>query len=120
MSLLAKRLICGAGLRYDIFRFDVKDRVQPMNSAVESSGRFQPKLSAAITPFRRLPVTLHADYGRGISSIDARSILSNRKSIKVANTEFWQLGISSRHDRLSVAVGAFYIAGSNEEAHRHS
>lgn len=114
MSLLAGRLIFGAGLRYDVFRFDVKDRVDPAKSAVESSGRFQPKLSAAYTPFRRLPVTVHANYGRGISSIDARSILSNRKSTKVANTDFSQLGISSSHDRLSVAVDAFYIARSNE------
>ncbi|HBY64240.1 MAG TPA: hypothetical protein DEH78_30830, partial [Solibacterales bacterium] len=75
-SLLAGRLILGAGLRYDAFSFDVRDRVDPSQSAAESSGRLQPKLSAAYSPLARLPLTVHANYGRGISSIDARSILS--------------------------------------------
>lgn len=114
MSFLAGRLILGGGLRYDLFRFDVRDRVEPGNSAAESSGRVQPKFSAAYTPFRNLPVTLHANYGRGISSIDARSILTNREGTKVATTDFSQVGVSTRLSRLSIALDGFFIDRSNE------
>ena len=114
VSLLAGRLTFGASLRYDAFRFDVKDRVDPGADAAENSGRFQPKLSAAFTPSRRLPVTLHANYGRGISSIDARSILTRRGTNQVSTTDFSELGISSRFSRLSLAVDAFFIDRSNE------
>lgn len=114
MSLLTGRLILGGGLRFDAFRFDVRDRVDPSASAVEASGRFQPKFSAAFTPTRRLPLTLHANYGRGISSIDARSILTNRGSAKLATTDFSQVGIATRMDRFSFVLDAFFIDRSNE------
>lgn len=114
MSLLTGRLILGGGLRYDVFRFDVRDRVDPAASAMEGTGRFQPKFSAAFTPTRRLPVTLHANYGRGISSIDARSILTNRNSSKLATTDFSQVGVSTRLDRFSFVVDGFFIDRSNE------
>lgn len=113
-SFLTGRLILGAGLRYDAFRFDVRDRVDPALSAAEPAARFQPKLSAAYTPFAKLPVTLHANYGRGISSIDARSILARRDSVKLATTDFTQVGLSSRWDRVGFAVDGFFIDRSNE------
>ena len=75
LSFFAGKLLASAGLRFDAFRFDVRDRLVSAPAAVETTGRWQPKLSVAWTPARRVPVTLHANYGRGISSIDARSIL---------------------------------------------
>ena len=114
VSLLAGRLVFGGGLRYDAFRFDVQDRVDPAASTAENSGRWQPKLNAAFTPSRRVPVTLHANYGRGISSIDARSILTRRGSDKLSTTDFSQLGLSSRFSRVSAAVDAFFIDRSHE------
>jgi outer membrane receptor protein involved in Fe transport len=113
-SLLAGRLIVGAGMRYDAFRFDVRDRVDPLNSNLESSGRWQPKLSAAYSPTSRVPLTLHANYGRGISSIDARSILTNRGGIKLATTDFSEVGVSTRWDRFAFAADGFFINRSNE------
>ena len=114
VSLFTGRLVLGAGLRYDAFGFDVRDQVDPLNSAVEASGRPQPKFSAAFTPSRRVPLTLHANYGRGISSIDARSILTRRNGTKLATTDFSQAGISSHLDRFSFSLDGFLIDRSNE------
>lgn len=114
LSLWNGRLLLGGGLRYDAFRFDIRDRVDPLQSAAENSGRFQPKATVAFTPTRRLPITLHANYGRGISSIDARSILTNRQGTKLATTDFSLLGLASRWERLSFAVDAFLIDRSSE------
>lgn len=47
-GFLNQRLILGAGLRYDVFRFAVVDRLDPLQSNTESTGRFQPKLSAPL------------------------------------------------------------------------
>lgn len=78
VSLMAGRLMLGGGLRWDVFRFDVIDRVDFDASAARSAGCFQPKGNAAYTPFRRLPLTLFANYGRGISTSDARRRAASR------------------------------------------
>src|SRR5262249_6060243 len=62
------RLHVDAGLRYDYFRFRVDDFLVPTNSGTQGEGRFQPKANLAYTPLAKLPLTLHASYGRGISS----------------------------------------------------
>ncbi len=113
-TLFDGRLILGGGLRFDAFRFDVRDRVDPVNSNTESSGKWQPKFSAAYTPSSRVPVTLHANYGRGISSVDARSILTNRNGVKLATTDFSQVGVSSRWRRFGFAMDSYMINRSNE------
>jgi hypothetical protein len=114
LSFFSGKLLAGAGLRFDAFRFDIRDRLAPDNRAVEPSARLQPKLSLAYTPTRRLPITLHANYGRGISSIDARSILSRPNGTKLSTTDFYLAGISSRFHRIAVSADAFLIDRSNE------
>ncbi len=114
LSFFGGKLLATAGLRYDAFRFDVRDRLVSSHSVAEFTGRWQPKLSMAWTPTRRLPVTLHANYGRGISSIDARSILARRDGTKVATTDFYEAGFSSNWQRFSVAGDLFWIDRSNE------
>ena len=113
-AFFSGKLMAGAGLRYDVFRFDVADRVEPANSAMETAGRFQPKLSLAYTPSLWMPLTLHANYGRGISSIDARSIIQSPGGTKIATTDFYQVGTSSKFSRFSVATDLFFIDRSNE------
>ncbi len=113
-TLMDGRLILGGGLRFDAFRFDVRERVEPLNSNIESSGKWQPKFSAAYTPLKRAPITLHANYGRGISSVDARSILVNRNGTKLATTDFFQAGVSSRWKRFGFTMDSFLIDRSNE------
>jgi outer membrane receptor protein involved in Fe transport len=115
VSLYSHRLQFGGGLRYDTFRFGVQDRVDPAAVHIsEWSGRVQPKANAAFTPTHRWPMTLHFNYGRGISSTDARSLIQDRQATKVATTDFYQGGVSHNFDRLSVSVDAFWIDRSNE------
>ncbi len=114
LQLLHGKLMLSGGMRFDSFRFDVRDRVDPAQSAVRQSGRFQPKFSAAYTPFSRVPVTLHANYGRGISSLDARGILTRPEGQRVATTDFYQVGASNRTGRFGLSVDAFLIDRSNE------
>ena len=114
LSFFAGKLLATAGLRYDAFRFDVRDRLNPAQSAAEPAARWQPKLSLAYTPTRRVPITLHANYGRGISSIDARSILTRRDNTKVATTDFYEAGVASNWHRFSLSADAFWIDRSNE------
>jgi len=55
VSLLNGRLLLGAGLRFDEFRYDVADRVNPQQSGVQSAGRWQGKGNAAFTPSHKIP-----------------------------------------------------------------
>jgi hypothetical protein len=95
------KLLAGGGLQFDEFRFDVKDRVDPALSGLESGGRWQPKGSLAFTPTQRVPLTFYANYGRGISTVDARAAVQHPDHARIATTDFYQLGISYRHGRFS-------------------
>lgn len=114
VSLMQSRLQLNGGLRYDVFRFDLRDRLEPANSATDTAGRWQPKAAVAFTPSHRLPITLHANYGRGISSIDARSIIQSPNGTRVANTDFYQVGTSHQLARFAVSTDMFWIHRSNE------
>ncbi|WP_321474759.1 TonB-dependent receptor domain-containing protein [uncultured Paludibaculum sp.] len=116
-SLLQGKLLLGAGLRFDEFRFDLADKVDPLSSGVRNAGRWQPKASASFTPTHRLPVTLFANYGRGISTSDARAIVKNPDMERVATTDFSQSGIAVRTGRFAAQVAGFYIARSNEQVY---
>jgi outer membrane receptor protein involved in Fe transport len=114
LSLLNGRLILTGGLRFDAFRWDVKDLVNPLAGGAESAGRWQPKGGAAFTPFRKFPLTLYANYGRGINSVDARGAVQRPDQPRIAATDFYQLGASSKFGRVSVSADAFLIDHSNE------
>ncbi|MDR3718673.1 MAG: TonB-dependent receptor [Bryobacteraceae bacterium] len=114
LSLLNGCLILTGGLRLDAFRWDVKDRVNPLAGGVEQAGRWQPKASLAFTPFRKLPLTLYTNYGRGINSVDARAVVQRPDQPRVATTDFYQAGASSHFGRLSFSADAFLIDHSNE------
>ncbi|MGJ5819616.1 TonB-dependent receptor [Paludibaculum fermentans] len=116
-SLLQGKLLLGAGLRFDAFRFDLADRVDPLGSGVENAGRWQPKASASYTPSHRVPVTLFANYGRGISTSDARAIVKNPQMERVATTDFTQSGVAFRTGRLALQAAGFHIARSNEQVY---
>ena len=114
MAFFNGKLIAGAGLRYDGFRFDVHDRLEPDHSALQNAGRLQPKFNIAYTPASWLPVTVHANYGRGIASLDARSILKDPRGTLLGTTDFVQVGASHAYRRFSWAVDGFMINRSNE------
>jgi outer membrane receptor protein involved in Fe transport len=117
VSLLSGRLLLGAGLRFDEFRYAVDDRIVPENSGIQSAGRWQGKGSVAYTPVRRAPVTFTANYGRGINSIDARGVVQRPDSPRLATTDFYQAGVASNFRRFGLAGDVFRIDHSNEQVY---
>ena len=117
VSLFHGRLQLGAGLRYDEFRFSVNDAVNPEVSGSQRGGSWQPKASVSFTPSRRLPLTLHANYGRGISTADARGIVQHPELPRIATTDFYQAGVSFRHGRFSTTNDVFWIDRSHEQVY---
>lgn len=117
VSFFDGRLMLGAGLRFDQFRYGIADRVDPLASGVQSAGRWQGKGNAAYTPFRSIPLTLHLNYGRGINSIDARGVVQRPELPRLATTDFYQLGASLRRGRWSLSADVFRIDHSNEQVY---
>jgi hypothetical protein len=117
LNLFGDRLQLGGGLRYDVFRFRVNDLADPLSSGVHNATRWQPKASVAFTPSSRVPVSLHANYGRGISTADARVIVQRPGSPRIANTDFYQFGSSHRIGRFSAVADVFLIQRSAEQVY---
>jgi outer membrane receptor protein involved in Fe transport len=117
IDLLQGRLHLEGGLRYDYFAFNLEDRIDPNNTGRESAGNFQPKMSIAFHPSYRLPVTFYLNYGRGISSQDARGIMQYREGTKISTTDFYQFGTSHYLDRFSLSTSLFLIDRSNEQVY---
>ena len=104
------RLVAGAGLRYDAFRFDVDGQRQ-------SSRSWQPKASLAFTPSQRVPVSFYANYGRGISTADARAVVQYPDNPRIATTDFYQLGATHHAGRFSTSADLFWIDRSHEQVY---
>src|SRR5262249_11946344 len=117
LSLLGGRLILGTGLRFDEFRYDVADRVNPDQGGTQAAGRWQGKGNAAFTPSHHVPLTLTANYGRGINSVDALGVVKRPDQPRLATTDFYQLGAASHVGRLIISTDAFWIAHSNEQVY---
>jgi len=117
LSLLHNRLMLGAGVRYDEFRFNVADKVDPLHSGLQWAGRWQGKANLAFTPSHDVPLTLHVNYGRGINSIDARGVVQMPNEPRVATTDFYQAGTSTNIGRFSIATDIFLIDHSNEQVY---
>jgi TonB dependent receptor/Carboxypeptidase regulatory-like domain/TonB-dependent Receptor Plug Domain len=117
LSLLRGKLLLSAGLRFDEFRYGIRDEVDPANTGVRYAGRWQGKGSAAFTPSQRVPLTLHANYGRGINSVDARGVVQMPDQPRLATTDFYQVGASSNLRRFSVSADTFLIDHSNEQVY---
>jgi hypothetical protein len=118
LDLLGQRLHFDAGVRFDYFRFDVDDHLDNSHSGLQEASRFQPKANISYTPFSRIPLTLHASYGRGISSQDARGVVQQPKDApKVATTDFYQVGTSHNLKRFSLSTDLFLIDRSNEQVY---
>lgn len=105
------------GVRYDYFRFAVDDRLVPAFSGTQGASRLQPKAGLAVTPTDRIPVTLHFNYGRGISSQDARGVVQQPSGPRISTTDFHQVGTSFNARRVSVSADLFLIDRSNEQVY---
>jgi outer membrane receptor protein involved in Fe transport len=117
LSLWSGRLLLGAGVRYDEFRYDVRDLVEPAQSGLHWAGRWQGKGSVAYTPSHAVPLTWHLNYGRGINSIDARGVVQHPEEPRLATTDFYQAGTSSNFGRLGLTTDVFLIDHSNEQVY---
>ncbi len=117
VDLFENRLHIEGGLRFDYFRFHIDDLIRPVFSGAETAGRFQPKAAVAYTPSHDFPATLHFNYGRGISSQDARGVARRPESPKIATTDFYQLGASHTFKRVSLSADLFLIDNSNQQVY---
>lgn len=121
MAFFEGHLRVDMGLRFDRFSYDVNGfelsdgRTDLVGK--QSEGKFQPKLSVALSPFEKLPVTFYANYGRGISSQDARGVIREPNSPQIATTDFYQSGASYNGSRISAVFSGFLIDRSNEQVY---
>jgi hypothetical protein len=121
ISFFEGHLRLEGGLRFDYFTFDVDgfelgDGLHDIVGS-EGSGRVQPKASIALSPFDTLPITFYANYGRGISSQDARGVVREPSAPKIATTDFYQAGASYNGNRTSLVFTSFLIDRSNEQVY---
>jgi outer membrane receptor protein involved in Fe transport len=116
-DLLKGRVHLEGGLRWDYFRWDDEDRVNPSVSAAESAAKFQPKAAVAYTPSLRLPLRLSFNYGRGINTQDARGIVERPESPRIATTDFYEAGAAYNFRQFSFSADTFLIDRSNEQVY---
>jgi outer membrane receptor protein involved in Fe transport len=83
----------------------------------ESAGKLQPKFSLVWSPSERLPVSVYLNYGRGISSQDARGVVRNPSAPKLSATDFYQIGMSYNSTRFSIVLSSFLIDRSREQVY---
>jgi outer membrane receptor for monomeric catechols len=109
------------GLRLDYFGFNVDGFEQSdakiLLNGKTSDAKFQPKFSAAWSPFEKFPTVFYFNYGRGISSQDARGIVRQPDSPKISTTDFYQTGAAYNTKRLSLAPSFFLIDRSSEQVY---
>jgi outer membrane receptor protein involved in Fe transport len=117
LDLFSGRLHLEGGIRYDYFHFKVDDRIDPAASGAQGGTRAQPKFNLALTPSGRVPMTFYFNYGRGISSQDARGVVQRPDRPKISTTDFYQVGISQNFDRMSMSADLFLIDRSNEQVY---
>lgn len=117
INLWQGRLHLDGGLRYDYFRFDVRDRINPSDSGIQGAYRFQPKANLAFTPSLKIPATFYVNYGRGISSQDARGVVQRPDSPRLSTTDFYQVGTAYNANRFSISSDLFLIDRSNEQVY---
>jgi hypothetical protein len=117
IALWGDRLYAEAGLRVDSFRFQKTSLADPTEGGAQTVVAPQPKVNLAYTPSHSLPLTLYFNYGRGISSQDARGIILYPQSPKVSTTDFFQWGAAFHQGRFSGTTDWFLIDRSSEQVY---
>ena len=117
VEFLEGRLQLNGGLRYDYFRFNDQDQINPSISGTQSASPLQPKANIAYTPSYHFPFMLYLNYGRGISSQDARGVVEHPDAPKVATTDFYQIGTAHNWKHFSLSTDMFLIDQSNQQVY---
>jgi len=112
-----KHLYIDAGLRFDEFRFALTDRLAPANSGLSYAGEAEPKVNIVYTPSDRLPVALHFNFGRAVTSQDARGMALDPTAPKVAATNFYMIGTSHQMKHFSASTDMFLIGRQHEDVY---
>ncbi len=106
-----------AGLRFDEFRFNLVDRLVPANSGLNDSANPEPKVNVIYTPADRLPLSIHFNYGRAVTSQDARGMALDPTAPRVAATNFYMIGTSHNLKRFSASTDMFLIDRQHEDVY---
>jgi hypothetical protein len=106
-----------AGLRFDEYRFDLIDRLLPSNSGLSYSANPEPKVNLVYTPSEHLPVALHFNFGRSVTSQDARGLALDPAAPKAASTNFYMLGSSHNLRRFAASTDVFLIDRQHEDVY---
>ena len=106
-----------AGLRFDEFRFDLKDRLTPANSGLYTADESEPKVNIVYTPSNRVPMAIHFNFGRAVTSQDARGMALDPTAPKVASTNFYMAGTSHQMKRISASTDMFLIDRQHEDVY---
>lgn len=115
VALANGKLTMGGGLRWDFFRFGIADFLEPEFSGTSNATELQPKANISWRPSYRVPIKAFANYGRGISSLDARGVVRQPGGPHIATTDFLEVGMSNRfHDRFTLQSSFFLIEPSNQ------
>jgi hypothetical protein len=117
LDLFHGHLHLEGGIRFDYFHFNVDDRIDPTASGAQGASRAQPKFNLSVTPSDRAPMTFYFNYGRGISSQDARGVAQRPDRPRISTTDFYQVGISQNLNRFSMSADLFLIDRSNEQVY---
>ena len=121
MTFLDGHLSLQLGLRWDYFGYDLEGSelsdVETILDGTESGQKLQPKLSLSWSPFETIPISFYANYGRGISSQDARGVIRSPDAPRLSTTDFYQTGGTYNSRRFSLLVTGFLIDRSNEQVY---
>lgn len=105
------------GLRYDLFYFGTKDRNAPMFTGTNTKSEAQPKVGVVYHLFNTLPLNLYFNYGRGVTSQDARGIAQRPDGPKVSTTDFYQTGFAFNQRHFSLIGTGFLIDQSSTQVY---
>lgn len=117
------RLRLEGGLRVDHFGYRVSNGINqtPTDTELfagrEGSTRVQPKAAVAYTISERIPLTFSVNFGLGINSQDARGVVQQPDSPRIATTDFYQASVAYNRRRFSLGVDYFVIDHSNEQVY---
>jgi hypothetical protein len=106
-----------AGLRFDEFRFDLTNRLVSANSGLNYSENPEPKVNIVYTPTEHFPMAIHFNFGRAVTSQDARALALDPAAPKAASTNFYMLGTSHNLNRFSASTDVFLIDRQHEDVY---
>lgn len=111
---LSESLRMIAGIRGDVYRFDVTSRVNPADSAVKTAGIVSPKLSFIFSP--RSDTELFVNTGYGFHSNDARGVgKAITPATPLVRTRGGEIGVRTRAlDHLQTSVALWMMESDSE------